>query len=112
MNAYYENNGRFSSNNRIFEGCFPETKKSHGTLQGLRRKLTSSVTALAKALSDSRVCRFAKAISLAVSLVGFVGVIGAIEHGGIGLGTGLLIGSVLLGVEYLCLRGRRQETDN
>lgn len=108
MNAYYENKGRFNSNSRTFEGYFTETKQSANLLRDAAKKLLAYLTLLLRVLTDSRVCRIAKAVSVAVSLVGFVGVIGAIEHGNLGMGTGLLIGASLLGLEYLCLRGRRQ----
>ena len=110
MNAYYENNGSFNSNSRIFEGYFTETSKPAGVFRKTVEKLLSLLSALVRILSDSRVCRIAKVASVAVSLVGFVGVIGAIEHGRLGIGTGLLIGAILLGLEYLCLRGRRQDS--
>lgn len=110
MNAYYENKGSFNSNNRIFEGYFTETVKPVGIFRKTVEGLLALLSALMSILSDSRVRRIAKVVSVAVSLVGFVGVIGAIEHGRIGIGTGLLIGAVLVGLEYLCLRGRRQRT--
>lgn len=108
MNAYYENKGSFNSNNRIFEGYFTETKQTSNLLRNAAKRLLAYLMLLVRVLTDSRVCRIAKAVSVAVSLVGFVGVIGAIEHGNLSIGTGLLIGAILLGVEYLCLRGRRQ----
>ena len=112
MNAYYESNGAFNSNSRIFEGYFTESETHTDRLQRTWKKLFSRMAGLARALTDSRVCRIAKAISVAVSLVGFVGVIGAMERGGLGIGAGLLIGAALVGLEYLCLRGRRQKAED
>lgn len=112
MNAYFENNGAFHSNSRIFEGYFTEAEPRASRLQRVSEKLFSRMTSLVRVLTDSRVCRIAKAVSIAVSLVGFVGVIGAMERGGIGIGTGLLIGAALVGLEYLCLRGNRQRIED
>lgn len=108
MNAYYENKGSFNSNSRIFEGYFTEPERTSNWLRETLKKLVAFLYTLVRVLTDSRVCRIAKAVSVAISLIGFVGVIGAIEHGTLGLGMGLLIGAFLLGFEYLCLRGRRQ----
>ena len=96
MNASYEKNGRFNSNTRIFEACFTEAAPRENHLQ----KLLSRISALPL----GRVLRVA---GTALSLVGFVGVIGAMEKGTVSLLSGLCIGALLIGVEYLCLRGRR-----
>ncbi len=112
MNAYYEKNGSYNSNSRIFEGYFTEVEVRTGRLQQVLKKASSCVASLLRTLSDSRVCRIAKAVTVAVSLVGFVGVIGAMERGSLGLGAGLLIGAGLVGLEYLCLRGRRQAIED
>ena len=107
MNTYFEKNGSFNSNNRIFEACYYETAKSAGKAQRALELLLSWIRALLKILTVAKVRRIARVFTVAVSLVGFIGVIGAMDHGSIGLGTGLLIGALLLGVEYLCLRGHR-----
>lgn len=112
MNAYFENNGAFNSNSRIFEGYFTESETRTSRLQRATEKLFFRMAVLTRTLTDSRVCRLVKAITVALSLIGFVGVIGAIEHGGLGMGAGLLIGATLVGLEYLCLRGRRQRTED
>ena len=112
MNAYFENKGTFNSNNRIFEGYFTESETRTSRLQRMLEKLFSRTSGLVKVLTDSRVCRLIKAITVALSLIGFVGVVGAMEQGGLGMGTGLLIGATLVGLEYLCLRGRRQKAED
>lgn len=100
MNASYEKNGRFDSNSRIFEGycteCAPRESALSNTLSSLREKAASLP-----------LLRTLRALGTALSLVGFVGVIGAMEKGSLGLLSGLAIGALLIGVEYLCLRGRR-----
>ena len=110
MNAYFEEKEVFNSNSRIFEGYFTETEAHTGRLQRAADKLFSRVSVFARALTDSRVCRLIKAITVALSLIGFVGVIGAMERGGLGIGAGLLVGATLVALEYLCLRGRRQRS--
>lgn len=112
MNAYFENNGAFNSNSRIFEGYFTETETRTGRLQRTWEKLFFRMAGFARALTDSRICRLIKSITVALSLIGFVGVIGAMERGGLGIGAGLLIGVALVGLEYLCLRSRRQKTED
>lgn len=96
MNASYEKNGYFDSNTRIFEGCFTEPAPRENHLQ----KLLARVSALP-------VARVLRVAGTTLSLVGFVGVIGAMERGTVSLLSGLCIGALLIGVEYLCLRGRR-----
>jgi len=65
----------------------------------LRSRLADKLSALA----CSRILRVAKAVTFSVVLFSFLGVVGAMEHGRLGIGSGLLISAVLLGLEYLCL---------
>lgn len=100
MNASYEKNGRFDSNSRIFEGYYTE---SAPRTDGLRKAL-EALRSSEKARTVSTTLRV---LGTALSLVGFVGVIGAMESGSLSLLKGLAIGAILIGVEYLCLRRRR-----
>ncbi len=109
MNTYFDKNESFNSNNRIFEAYYQEVRKPAGKLQRALDALLSSLCALSKAENKAKVIRVARLLGMAVSLVGFVGVIGAMESGMLGLGSGLLIGALLVGAEYLCLRGCRQD---
>jgi len=109
MNTYFDKNERFDSNKRIFEAYYQETRKPAGKLQRALDALLSSLSSLAKAENRAKVIRLARVCGVAVSLIGFIGVIGAMERGTLGLGSGLLIGALLIGAEYLCLRGRRQD---
>ncbi|MBR3893631.1 MAG: hypothetical protein IKJ35_00635 [Clostridia bacterium] len=109
MNTYFDQNEGFNSNKRIFEAYYQEARKPAGKLQRALDALLSSLSSLAKTETRAKVIRLAKACGVAVSLIGFVGVIGAMERGTLGLGSGLLIGALLIGAEYLCLRGRRQD---
>ena len=108
MNAYFQQNEDFSSNKRIFEAYYNEAIKPAGRMQKSLDTLLSYLYIMIKALTSARAKAVLKAFTVAVSLVGFVGVIGAMEQGALGLGAGLAIGAVLIGAEYLCLRGKRQ----
>ena len=107
MNAYFDRNNEFNSNSRIFEAYYQEIAKPAGKLQRWIDAALSKLSALTKPENLTTAIRLAKVAGVALSLVGLVGIIGAMESGALGLGNGLLIGSLLVGVEYLCLRGRR-----
>ena len=94
----------FDSNNRIYEGYFTDASNVKSPL----KKLSDFLFLLLRFFSGQTVIRTVKAVMVALSLIGFIGIIGAMERGSLGLGTGLLIGALLLSVEYLCLRGRQR----
>ena len=109
MNAYYDNFQNKISNSRIIEGYFEELEPG----KTLREKIVDAVylvRAKAKALlSSAFVRRFAKPASLALSLVGVAGIIGAIEAGHMGIFAGLLLGLLLISLEGIALRGIKKE---
>ena len=104
MNAYFENNGSFNSNKRIIEACFTEAAKPVGLTRRIGELLLSMPIAFFSAITSAKTKSFLKLFSVAASLCGFVGVIGAMERGTLGLGAGLLIGMLLVAIEFLCLR--------
>lgn len=104
MNKYFENNGSFNSNKRIYEGYFTEVKTGNGFGKRVVDLLLFIVNLL---LSESFLHR-ARLAAVAASLIGLIGVVGAMEAGSLGMGSGLLIGLVLILVEYLCLKGRHR----
>ncbi len=110
MNTYFENRSSITSNKRIIEAYFEESVKPAGALSKKLDALLSLLAALLQVLTSTTACRLLKTIGVALSLVGFIGVIGAMECGKLGLGAGFLIGALLLGVEYLCLRTKRQRS--
>ena len=112
MNTYFENNRDFNSNSRIFEAYFTEAVKPAGAFQKSLDSLLCFLSALLRILTGATVRRIAKVSVVALSLVGFIGVIGAIERGSLGIGIGLLLGAMLLGIEYLCLHGKPSEKKN
>lgn len=106
MNTYFENERSFSSNRGIIEAYLGQDVKPVGSFQKLFETILSWLAACVAFLSCVAVRRVIKTFGVAVSLVGFIGIVGAIEHGTIGIGTGLIIGSILLVIELLCLRPR------
>ena len=104
MNASFEKNRNFNSNNRIFEAYFVETAQPAGAWNRMADALSACVASARSFWKYSAVSRILRAVGVSASLVGFVGIIGAMERGSIGLGAGFLMGLLLVGVEYLCLR--------
>ena len=104
MNAYFENNRSFNSNSRTFDAYFVESTKPLCGWRKVAEALSSAAASAYSIWKYSALCRILRAVGVAASLVGFVGIIGAMERGTIGLGAGLLMGLLLVGAEYLCLR--------
>ena len=104
MKSCYEKNGRFDSNNRIFDAYFQEEVLPANGLQRVLDTLSAFLFAVIAFLSCAAFRRVVRVSGVALSLVGFIGVIGAMQNGSVSLMAGLFIGALLLGVEYLCLR--------
>ena len=104
MNKYFEKNGSFHSNNRIYEGYFTEAEVRNG----LGKKVFDLLLFIVNLLLNETFLRRAKLVVVAASLIGLIGVVGAMDAGSLGMGSGLLIGLVLILVEYLCLKGRHR----
>lgn len=107
MNTYFEHNNDFNSNKRIMEAYFGEAISRPRPFARALEALLSLLFRLWQILTCPVGRRIIKASSVAVSLVGLVGIVGAIEQGTLGLGIGLLLGAILVAIEYLCLRPRR-----
>ena len=108
MNAYFDKNDCFNSNSRIIEAYFTETARRQSTADRVVKTLLSVLAVILSALTSARARCIFKVLSVAVCFVGFVGIIGAMEQGTIGLGAGFLIGMLLIGVEFICLRSRQK----
>ena len=106
MNAYFDHNERIDTNKRIIEAYFSDVTTAPGFFTRAADAVLAFLFAMWKALTSDVARRIAKALGVAVSLVGLVGVVGAIERGTLGLGAGLMIGLAIVGIEYLCLRPR------
>ena len=105
MNISYQNNGQAYSNNDIFADYF-----NAGTRPSKMRKaadaLLAALSLILTFLTAARTRVVAHAIGFGLCLVGFVGIIGAMETGAISLGFGLVLGAAILGIEVLCLHRR------
>lgn len=104
MNKYFETNDRFNSNKRIFDAYYEEAERSVGGIRGALDSVLYLLSVILSAVLCERVRRIARALAICICFVGFVGVIGAIDHGSISLGTGLLIALALLAIELLCFK--------
>ena len=103
MNISYQNNGRIYSNNDIFAEYF-----NVGARPSKMRKaadaLLAALSVILAFLTATRTRVVVRALGFGLCLVGFVGIIGAMETGAISLGFGLVLGGAILGIELLCLR--------
>ena len=109
MNRYIDSSARYSSDNGIFEAYFTESVSTASPLKRWLDSCLALLLQLIKAVTGATACRLYRVFGVAASLIGFVGVIGAMQSGTVGLGMGLLIGAVLIGIEYLCLRSKRRQ---
>lgn len=105
MNRYYQENEQFNSNNRIYEGYFTETERK---VRGFSKVLEMLLYVLYLAMTSVRFHRVLRAVSLALCLVGIVGIVAAIECGTLSVGVGLSVGIAVVAIEILCLRHRQR----
>ena len=60
-------------------------------------------------LSGATARRLARVSGVVLSLIGILGIAGAMEAGRLSLWVGLLLSALLIGVECLCLRPARKK---
>ena len=77
MNKYFDKNDMFDSNNRIYEGYFTESKKENYVWSGIMSLLLLVI----QFLSKESFLQKAKMVLVALSLIGFIGIVGAMEAG-------------------------------
>ena len=104
MNAYYNNSRHYNSNNDIFTAYFYGESVRVPAWKRFVDSLLSYLGILLAALSGTVAKRLYKAASVALCLVGVIGLIGAMESGAISLGLGVLIALPLLAIEFFTLR--------
>lgn len=104
MNKYYSNQDQINSNKRIFEAYFTEIDTRPNKLEKMLDRILSFLAILVSAITSTRARSIAKVAIVVACLIGFVGVIGAMEHGSISVGVGLLLSATLLLVEFFCLK--------
>ena len=110
MNTTFEQKRNFNSNSRIFEGYFEETVSRAGSFRRGLDSFLYIIAAILTALTSAKAIALFKVVGVASALVGFVGIIGAVEQGTLGMGMGFLLGALLVGIEYLCLRPKRRRS--
>ncbi|MBE6589754.1 MAG: hypothetical protein E7643_06195 [Ruminococcaceae bacterium] len=104
MNAYYNKQEHSISNNDIFRAYLLGDAAPVPTWKRRADTILAMLLACIAALTGSTARRIWRAFSVAILLIALIGVIGAIEVGALGLGMGFLLGSLLIGLEFLCLR--------
>ena len=105
MNKAFTNNDQFISNKRIMEAYFAEAEMTAGKLDGILDRIAAILLSILSVLTCARVISLTRTCVAVGCLVGFVGLIGAMESGSISLLSGLLLSVPVLGVEYLTLKG-------
>ena len=115
MNRCFEKESRFNSNTRTQKKrqnsrISASASREKCPTMGTSRALALLYTFLGARLSARTIARI-KAVVVAVSLVLFVGIIGAMERGALPFGLGLLLGAGILGAQVLCLRAAPEQTE-
>ena len=104
MNAYYNNNEYINSNNDIFEAYFYGSAKTVPAWKKLADNLLAYLSILLSVMTCATAKRIYKAASVALCLVGMIGMIGAMESGAMPLWAGILISLPLIAAEFFVLR--------
>lgn len=107
MNTYYQNHSQISSNNDIFEEYFFGGARPVSARKRAADRVLAILSAIILFFCSARVRTVARISVVALSLVVLVGIIGAVEHGTLSLGLGLLFGLGMVALEVSCLRRRR-----
>ena len=102
MNISYQNNERIYSNNDIF-GDYFNVGARPSKIRKAAEAMLAALSLIFTFLTAARTRVVARALGFGLCLVGFVGIIGAMETGAISLGFGLVLGGAILGIELLCL---------
>ncbi len=109
MNRSFTENDQFISNNGIYSqlygGLGIEQKKAWSAFNSLLLKLFS----LFEILTGATAIRLYKVAGVVFSLIGIIGIAGAIETGRLSISAGLGVCALLLAVEYLCLRPAKKK---
>lgn len=107
MNTYYQNHNQVSSNNDIFDEYFFGGAHPVSAWKKATDRVLAILSAIILFFCNARVRTVARISVVAISLVALVGIIGAVEHGTLSLGLGLLFGLSMVALEVSCLRRRR-----
>ena len=103
MNAYFNKESDFISNKRIIGAYFGEDVVVQSNLSKAIDTIVALLLTITAFFSRTVVRRVLKASALSLCLVLSLGIVGAMEHGTLSLGWGILLGAFLVGIEALCL---------
>ena len=106
MNKDYSANRSIISNNGIMTAFYEEIVGAAETRRGGFEKLLSAARNAWKILTGARARVLARVLAAVMSLIGLVGVVGAMELGNISLTAGTLLGLLLILAEYFCIRSK------
>ena len=104
MNKYFETSDQYISNKRIIEAYFTEAEQTASPLKKGYEALLSFLLSILACLTSTAAKRVYLLSSVALCIVGFFGLVGAVERGALSMIAALLIALVLLGFEVLCLK--------
>ena len=104
MNKDYSENHNFFSNNGIMSAFYDEIANNTNDRKSGLETLRSSARNAWMILTGAKARTLAKVLAAVASMIGLVGVVGAMELGNISLAAGGTIGLLLILAEYLCIR--------
>lgn len=109
MNKYFETADNFISNKRIIDAYFTEAETSVNPIKKAYDFLISLLFSILTAITSAKAKKVVRLLSFAGCVIGFFGIVGAVEHGTLSMGFGLLIGLAFLGLEIVCLKKHSHE---
>ncbi len=108
MNRSFTEDQSFDSVFGIYEKFYGESVPAKRSGKELSAVLLARLSVLWAFLCSAAAIRLARVVGFTLSLIGTVGIVGAMERGRLSLGLGLLLAGLLFGIEYLCLRTRKK----
>ena len=106
MNKTFSNSSNIVSVNGIFERFYAEASVQSEAAKKLSDLLTKAI----QILTSVKTTRMLRAFAAAGSLVGLIGIAGAIEVGNLSPILGLVFASGMVAVEYICLKPRHNKS--
>ena len=106
MNKAFDVLHGFGSNNGIYDVFYAEVVNPAFSRKNRADNLLKCVSKCYKAVTGVTAKRLTKVMLATFSLLGLVGVAGGIQHGQVSLLGGLLIATLCIGMEYLCLKNQ------
>ncbi len=104
MNISYQKNSQVNSNNDIYATYLPKVAMPAGALRRMLDRILAFLSHMLLSLTSARAKSILRVSGVALSLIGMLCVVSAIESGALSLFGGLLLGGLFIGIEFLCLR--------